>query len=129
MLVQKAIKTTTGCSTRWWRRLFGSSRPTADSAAAAIHLDFSDMTVAPDVRASAHEDGLTILDISTGQMFLCNETGARIWQGIAAGLSVDDISDEISRECGVGRPLVRRHASSFLGELARRGLLVQKAES
>jgi hypothetical protein len=86
------------------------------------------LAVPPDVRASAHDDGLAILHISTGQMFLCNRTGARIWQGVTAGLSVDAISEEISRECGIGSQLVRRHASTFLGELARRGLLVEKAE-
>lgn len=118
---------------RWtslWRRFVaGPHAPSFHKTASPkIPTDYAALAIPPDVRASAHNDGLAILHISTGQMFLCNRTGARIWQGITAGLSVDAISDEISRECGVGSHLVRRHAASFLGELARRGLLVEKVE-
>jgi hypothetical protein len=61
-------------------------------------------------------------------MFLCNRTGARIWQGIVKGLSAEAISQEISREFGVARAVVQQHTSSFLAELERRGLVSRRIE-
>jgi hypothetical protein len=83
---------------------------------------------APDVRASVHDNGLALLDIASGKVFLCNETGSRIWQGVVAGLSTDAICQEISREFGVASTLVRAHMSSFLAELECRGLVIRNTE-
>ena len=110
---------------RLFRRLAGNSRrvsPPASSDHKTIDEDRS-RAVAPEVRASVHEDGLALLHIPTGRMFLCNRTGSRIWQGVVKGLSTDAICEEISRECGVARDLVEQHTSSFLAELERRGLV------
>jgi hypothetical protein len=82
--------------------------------------------VAPDVRVSVHQDGLALLHIPSGRVFVCNRTAARIWDGVVKGLSADTISDEISRECGVERDLVHQHTSSFLAELERRGLVTRR---
>jgi hypothetical protein len=123
-------KTGTGRWNRLWLRLFSRQLPRINKAADTADVEATGraLTVPSDVRASAHKDGLAILRLSTGQMFLCNETGARIWQGVIAGLSADAITEQISQEFGVGTPLVRRHTFSFLFELERRGLLVPRAE-
>lgn len=86
------------------------------------------VAISPEVRASAHEDGLALLHIQTGRVFLCNRIGSRIWQSLAKGLSADAIVEQISRECGVARDLVAQHTSSFLAELERRGLVSSKVE-
>ena len=83
--------------------------------------------VSPEVRASAHEDGLALLHIPTGRVFLCNRTASRIWQGVVKGLSAQTISEEISQECGVELDVVQQHTSSFLAELERRGLVTRRA--
>jgi len=83
------------------------------------------LAIAPDVRVSVHNDGMAVLDISTGRVFLCNRTGARIWQGVEDGLDADEISRQISRECDVSFHLVSRHTSSFLDEVERRGLVIR----
>ncbi len=85
--------------------------------------------VAPDVRASVYDEGVAILHIPTGRVFLCNRTASRIWQGVVDGLSSEDTCDEISREWGVTRSLVYHHASSFLTELERRRLVVQMPQA
>ena len=87
------------------------------------------LAISSEVRASAHEDGLALLHIQTGRVFLCNRTGSRIWQSIAKGLSANDISEQISRECGVARDLVAQHTAAFLFELERRGLVYRKVEN
>lgn len=81
-------------------------------------------TVAPDVRASLHEDGAAILHISTGQVFLFNSTGSRIWQGVVRGMTAGAIAEEISIEYDTPRELVERHTSAFLAELDRHKLVV-----
>lgn len=108
------------------RRLCGKPRKPAkcpDFPASERMREDRRLAVAPDIRASAHDDGIALLDISTGRVFLSNQTGSRIWRGLVAGLSADAISEEISREWGVGPELVRRHTSSFIFELESRGLL------
>ena len=84
------------------------------------------LAIAPGVRASAHDDGLALLHISTGRVFLSNQTGLRIWQGVVSGLTADAISEEISRDWGVGWEVVRRDTSSFIFELERRGLVIRR---
>ncbi len=86
------------------------------------------VVISPEVRSSAHEDGLALLHIQTGRVFLCNRIGSRIWQSLAKGLSADAIAEQISRECGVARDLVAQHTYSFLVELERRGLVSSKVE-
>jgi len=106
-------------------RLF--ERLTGRNEAAAIttppRSDTNQLTVAAEVRASAHKDGLVLLHIPSGRVFLCNRTGARVWQGLARGLNVDAIADEISREYGVTRDLVQQHTSSFVTDLEQHGFV------
>ena len=84
------------------------------------------LAIAPGVRASVHDDGLALLHISTGRVFLSNQTGLRIWQGVVSGLTTDAISEEISRDWGLGWEVVRRDTSSFIFELERRGLVIRR---
>lgn len=110
------------------RRSVGSSRlfPPPKTGARELNADNPRWAAMSEVRTSVHEDGLALLHIPTGRMFLCNRTGARIWQGIVKGLSIEAIAEEISRECGVARALVERHTSSFLAELESRGLVTRR---
>ena len=118
----------TGSLTALLRRFFGKSRPSPESLARELDPVDRTLSAMPDVRASAHDDGLALLHISTGRVFLCNRTGSRIWQGVMQGLSADAISEEISRDCGVACDLVRRHTFSFFFELERNGLAVRKVD-
>jgi hypothetical protein len=116
---------------RLLRRSDGSSRLFPQPKAGGprkLNVENGRLAVASEVRTSDHEDGLALLHIPTGKMFLCNRTGARIWQGIVKGLSPEAISQEISREFGVARAVVQQHTSSFLAELERRGLVTRRIE-
>ena len=115
-LLGKLLRRTTG---RW--PLFSKPK---HAGPRELHVENHRWVIVSEVRTSAHEDGLALLHIPTGRMFLCNRTGARIWQGIAKGLSTHAICEDISRECGVARALVDQHASSFLAELESRGLVI-----
>lgn len=110
-------------------RLKKLRRPSAtlDSAALEAGGRGAELVVSNDVRASFHEDGIAILNLSTGKVFLSNETGSRIWRGLVAGLSPDAIGEELSREFGVAREVIHRHTSGFLNDLEQRGLVIRKA--
>jgi hypothetical protein len=83
------------------------------------------VAIAPETRVSAHEDGLVFLHIPSGRVFVCNRTGARIWQALSNGASADAVCKDISRVFGLAPDLARRDTRSFLGELERQGLAVR----
>ena len=98
-------------------------------AAATPHPgETNPITLTPEVRASAHKDGLVLLHIPSGRVFLCNRTGARVWQGLSHGLNLDAIADQISCEYGVARELVEQHAASFVTDLEQHGFVTRMAE-
>jgi hypothetical protein len=81
------------------------------------------LTASPEVRASLHENGLALLHIGSGQVFLANQVGARTWQGISAGKSIAAISSELSHEYGLCPDQVRNDAEEFVAQLEQRGLV------
>ena len=87
------------------------------------------LSIAPEVRASVHDDGLALLHIPTGQVFLGNRTALKIWQGIVQGLSMDAICEEICREYGIAREIVEPQAFSFIRQLECKGILTDKTEA
>jgi Coenzyme PQQ synthesis protein D (PqqD) len=86
------------------------------------------LAAAPEVRVSNHGDGLALLHIPTGKVFVCNRTASQIWQGLQNGFTPEAISGELSREAGVGRELVHQHTSAFVAELKRRRLVIRRVE-
>ena len=112
------------------RRLAGSIWPRPQSRTDPLEAGSANarLAVAPEVRVSDHGDGLALLHIPTGRVFVCNRTGSRIWQGIENGFTPEAISGEISLEAGIGRDLVYQHTSAFVAELKRRRLVIQRAE-
>src|ERR1700681_2246755 len=84
------------------------------------------LTVTPETRVSAHKDGLAFLHIPSGRVFVCNRTGARIWQALSDGLSSNAVCEEISRAYGLPPDSARRDTWSFLTELERHGLATRR---
>ena len=112
------------------RLLRGLTRsPETPPVAATLHPgETNPITLVSEVRASAHKDGLVLLHIPSGRVFLCNRTGARVWQGLSRGLNLDAIADDISREYGVARDLVEQHTASFIIDLEQHGFITRLAE-
>jgi Coenzyme PQQ synthesis protein D (PqqD) len=79
----------------------------------------------PDIKASVHAEGLVLLDAARGTVLSSNRVGARIWQGIEAGSSLDRIAAEIATDFGVAPDVVRRDAARFVDELRAEGILVE----
>jgi len=82
----------------------------------------------PGATASIHEDGLVILHVPSGRIFISNQTGARVWQCLEQQLPLEAIAAEISRDYGIDRATAREDAARFLAELERNGLTERGAE-
>jgi hypothetical protein len=85
----------------------------------------SPLAISPDTRVSPHADGLTLLHIPSGQIFVCNRTAARIWQGATEGRCLDELSDEMSRQFRVGREIVQKDVCSIVSQMEHQGLIVR----
>lgn len=103
----------------WMKRLgLGGDRAAESSTRTAI-------TASPDVRVSAHGDGLALLHVPSGRVYVCNSTASRIWKGLLGGRSPEAVSEEISRDYGVVGDLARQDTAAFVSELESYGFLVR----
>ncbi|MFZ0230680.1 MAG: PqqD family protein [Mycobacterium sp.] len=84
-----------------------------------------DVTVAVDYEAAAsiHENGIVILHTGNGRMYAANETGARIWSGLAQQKPLHTIATEISDEYQVPITSAREHVSAFMDDLEGHSLI------
>ena len=97
--------------------IFGSARRQGEATPEKGHR------LAPDVHASASDEGLVLLHVPTGRVYRCNRTAARIWQGLSKGLAPESISREISRDFEVDEALVRADTSRFVAQLESHGFI------
>jgi hypothetical protein len=85
----------------------------------------SPLAISPDTRVSQHAEGLTLLHIPSGQIFVCNRTAARVWQGATEGRCVDELSAEMSRQFRIGREIAQKDICSLVGQMELHGLIVR----
>jgi hypothetical protein len=83
--------------------------------------------VSESVRSTHGQDGAVVLDIQQGQMFNLNFVGSRILELLKNGSTESAITEQISREFGVGRELVENDVREFLQTL-KKCHLVQEHE-
>jgi len=99
--------------------IFGTTRRQRETGAEQQHR------IAPDVHASASDEGLVLLHVPTGRVYRCNRTAARIWQGLESGLVPERISHEISRDFAVDETLVRSDTARFVAQLESHGFITR----
>ncbi len=63
------------------------------------------------------KDSGLVLDLVTGRNFTLNATGLTIFRGFIAGLSVDELLDELCREFAVDRKVAQRDLDEFMNDL------------
>jgi hypothetical protein len=80
------------------------------------------------VRSTHNQDGAILLDIRQGQIFNVNFVGSRILELLKNGSTESAISDQISREFGVGRELAESDLRKFL-QILKKCHLVEERES
>jgi PqqD family protein of HPr-rel-A system len=73
--------------------------------------------------ARALDDKLVVLDTETGGYFELDAVGARIWQLIADGSSLDEVVAALTDEFVVEPDEARRDANAFLDDLRKHHLI------
>jgi hypothetical protein len=85
----------------------------------------SKLRCASAVHARLFDEELVILDLAKGEYFALDQVGARLWSGLAAGRSVEDIAREIVDEYDVALERVVADLTALTDELVARGLMVR----
>ena len=91
-----------------------------------IDPDKSPLAISPDTRVSQHAEGLTLLHIPSGKIFVCNRTAARIWQGATEGRCLDELSEEMSRQFRIGREVAQKDTCSIVSQMELQGLIIRR---
>lgn len=75
------------------------------------------------IRRTETIDGGILLDIHHGQMFCLNLVGAKILELMQRGYDESRIADEISRDYGASREVVRADVIEFIQALEKNHIL------
>jgi len=75
------------------------------------------------IRRTETVDGGILLDIHHGQMFCLNVVGAKILQLMQRGYDESRIADEISRDYGASKEVVRADVIEFIETLQKHRIL------
>jgi hypothetical protein len=68
-----------------------------------------------------HEQGLAFLDLESGCLYVCNDTGAQIWVGLSQKRTFSEVSTQIAAKYLVSRETALEDIDAFVIELERRG--------
>jgi hypothetical protein len=67
--------------------------------------------------------GGVLVDLRTDRLFDLNDTGATVWEGLAAGLPFDDIVASLTAAFDVAPATAEREARALIESLTAAGLL------
>jgi hypothetical protein len=76
------------------------------------------------VHARLFDGDLVILDLANGEYFSLDPIGARMWEGLAAGLSVHVVAVDIAQKYDVALDRALADLGDLVEQLVSRGLLV-----
>lgn len=79
--------------------------------------------LAKDVRRVSSSDGSIVMHLRRGTMFRINPVGSKILDLLEREVSVGEIAEQISREFGVAREMVRADVRDFLACLEAHGVV------
>jgi len=82
------------------------------------------ITVPEQVLARQVGDETVMLDLANGTYFGLDPVGARIWQLLVEGETLEQVCDIMTGEYEVSRDDIERDVLNLVEELAKRGLIV-----
>jgi coenzyme PQQ synthesis protein D (PqqD) len=77
------------------------------------------------VHTRLFDEELVILDLAKGEYFALDQVGARLWSGLEAGRTVEQIAEEVVAEYDVGLERALADLVALGDELIAQGLMVQ----
>jgi len=81
------------------------------------------LRISDTIRQTQTVDGGILLDVHHGQMFCLNIVGAKILELMQRGYDEPRIADEISRDYGASKEMVRADVIEFIEELHKNHIL------
>ena len=78
---------------------------------------------AESVRETINQDGAVLLDIKQGLCFSMNPVGARVWEMLKAGSTLDQIARALELEFHVPGPQIEADLAKFVDDLKVRNLV------
>jgi hypothetical protein len=84
-----------------------------------------ELVPASEVLASAHKDGLLLVNIKSGRVFVCNRTGARIWTGLNQGLTPAALAEQFSADYAMPKEVASQDIQDFLASLESEKFVTQ----
>lgn len=81
--------------------------------------------VNPTVSSREVADELVILELMTGEFFVCRGTGPRVWELLGQGSTITEIAEIVACRYGVDRQKVTVDVEDFVTFAVEKGLLVE----
>ena len=78
------------------------------------------------VHSRLFDNELVILDLAKGEDFALDEVGARLWSGLEAGRTVEQIAREIALDYDVAPDRALADLTALSDDLVQRGLMVPR---
>jgi hypothetical protein len=88
-----------------------------------------EIRISREASASAHDEGIVILDSRRGRIFSSNAAGRCIWRSIEQWLPFERVVETLASEFQIARTTAREHAAGFLAELERHTLIERRAKA
>jgi hypothetical protein len=83
------------------------------------------MTASTNVRSTVTDEGVVLLDVSSGKIFHSNPVGSRVWIKLQEGSPLPKIVDEITAEFNAPREQVEADVEEYVQSLKTGGLIVE----
>ncbi len=83
---------------------------------------------APDVVACKLDDGNALLDLSSGEYYRLNSTGAFVWECVGDGLDVHEIAERIVSEYDVNHDRCLADILAVCDSLLSAGLVTENSQ-
>jgi hypothetical protein len=81
-------------------------------------------TLSPDVRARRFAIGAELMHVTSLRVFELNETAARIWERVSAGVSLEEIARDLASAFEVDVPEAELEVNRLFEEFRREGFVV-----
>lgn len=81
------------------------------------------LRIPPHVHTREFDGELILLDLGTGQYFALDAVGGRLWSGVAAGRSVEEVAAELVLEYDVTADVLLNDLRALCNEWVASGLV------
>jgi hypothetical protein len=81
------------------------------------------VTIARDIHFRQFDDEVIVLDLGKGDYFSLDEVGARVWLGLASGLTPKDVAISLSGDYDVSEQRLLEDFLELIEELRQAGLV------